>query len=40
MIILEQKARERGSVFVISHNELRDHIKQVHLIEKMKDKTA
>lgn len=38
MIILEEKARERGSVFVISHNELRDEIKQVLLIEKMPDR--
>lgn len=39
-LILEEKARERGSVFVISHNELRDHIKQVMLIEKMPDLTT
>lgn len=39
-VILEEKARERGSVFVISHNELRDHIKQVLLVEKMPDKTT
>lgn len=37
-VILEEKARERGSVFVISHNELRDHISQVLLVEKMADK--
>ncbi|WP_326894506.1 hypothetical protein U8P73_35985 (plasmid) [Rhizobium beringeri] len=40
MQILEEKARERGSVFVISHNELRDHIKQVMLIEKLANKTT
>jgi DNA repair exonuclease SbcCD ATPase subunit len=34
MIILEEKARERGSVFVISHNELSDHIRQVLTIKK------
>lgn len=39
-LILEEKAKERGSVFVISHNELRDHIKQVLLIEKMPDLTT
>ena len=38
MQILEEKARERGSVFVISHNELRDHIKQVLLVEKLPTK--
>lgn len=38
MQILEEKARERGSVFVISHNELRDHIKQVLLVEKLASK--
>jgi DNA repair exonuclease SbcCD ATPase subunit len=40
MMILEEKARERGSVFVISHNELRDHIKQVLLVEKLPNKTT
>lgn len=40
MIILEEKARERGSVFVISHNELRDYISNVLLVEKMPDKTT
>jgi DNA repair exonuclease SbcCD ATPase subunit len=40
MQILEEKARERGSVFVISHNELRDHIKQVLLVEKLPNKTT
>jgi len=39
-MILEEKARERGSVFVISHNEIRDFIKQVMLVEKMPDKTT
>ncbi|WP_210241344.1 hypothetical protein [Mesorhizobium sp. B1-1-1] len=39
-MILEEKARERGSVFVISHNEMRDHVKQVMLIEKMPNKTT
>lgn len=33
--ILEEKARERGSVFVISHNEIRDFIRQVMVIEKL-----
>lgn len=32
--VLEEKARERGSVFVISHNELRDWIPTVIQIEK------
>ncbi len=40
MQILEEKARERGSVFVVSHNELRDHIKQVLLVEKLANKTT
>ncbi|MGV1754779.1 AAA family ATPase [Agrobacterium sp. CG674] len=40
MIVLEDKARERGSVFIISHNELRDHIRQVINIEKMEDMTT
>lgn len=40
MTILEEKAKERGSVFVISHNELRDHIRQVLLIEKLPNKTT
>lgn len=39
MIILEEKATERGSVFVISHNELRDHIKQAVIITKKDKKT-
>lgn len=39
-VILEEKARERGSVFVISHNELRDFISNVLLVEKMTDKTT
>lgn len=34
MVILEEKARERGSVLIISHNELRDHIRNVITIEK------
>ncbi len=34
MIILNDKAAERGSVFVISHNSLTDHISQVLTIEK------
>lgn len=34
MAILEAKARERGSVFIISHNELRDHIRNVLTVEK------
>lgn len=40
MLILEDKARERGSVFIISHNELRDHIRQVMTVEKRADKTT
>lgn len=39
-MILEDKARERGSVFIISHNEIRDYVKQVVLIEKMPDMTT
>jgi DNA repair exonuclease SbcCD ATPase subunit len=34
MIILEDKARERGTVMVISHNSLRDEIRQVMLVER------
>lgn len=34
MTILEEKAREKGTVFVISHNELSDHIRQTLTIEK------
>lgn len=40
MMILEDKAKERGSVFIISHNELRDHIRQVLTIEKHEDRTT
>jgi DNA repair exonuclease SbcCD ATPase subunit len=40
MTILEEKARERGTVMVISHNELRDHIKQILLVEKLANKTT
>ncbi|PZR92052.1 MAG: hypothetical protein DI537_14600 [Stutzerimonas stutzeri] len=39
-MILEEKARERGSVFVISHNEMRDHIKQVLQVEKLANGTT
>jgi DNA repair exonuclease SbcCD ATPase subunit len=35
-VVLEEKARERGSVFVISHNELRDWISQT-VVFTMKD---
>jgi DNA repair exonuclease SbcCD ATPase subunit len=35
MLILDEKAKERGSVFVISHNELSDHIRQTLTIEKL-----
>lgn len=35
MLILEDKAKERGSVFVISHNDLADWIRQTMTIEKM-----
>ncbi|SCW95828.1 AAA family ATPase [Ancylobacter rudongensis] len=38
-MILEDKARERGSVFVISHNELSDYIRQTLVIEKKGGKT-
>lgn len=34
MIILEEKAKERGSVFIISHNDLKDHVSNVLTIEK------
>lgn len=34
MIILEDKAKERGTVMVISHNELKDEIRQVLLVER------
>lgn len=39
-IILEEKARERGSVFVISHADLKDHIRHVVLIEKRGGETT
>lgn len=34
MTILEEKASEKGSVFIISHNELTDYIKNILKIEK------
>lgn len=34
MVILDEKAKERGSVFVISHNSLRDEISQVLTVER------
>lgn len=34
MSVLERKARERGTVLVISHNELRDYIDQVIVVQK------
>ncbi|MTH61111.1 AAA family ATPase [Paracoccus litorisediminis] len=34
MAILDEKAKERGTVMVISHNELRDFIPQVLLVER------
>lgn len=40
MMVLEDKARERGSVFVISHNELKDFIKQILVVEKLPNKTT
>lgn len=40
MQVLEEKARERGSVFVISHNSLRDWIPQVIEIEKKDGETT
>lgn len=39
-MILEEKARECGSVFIISHNELRDHVDQVLTIQKLADGTT
>jgi len=38
--ILEEKARERGSVFVISHADLKDHIRQVITVEKRGGETV
>lgn len=32
--VLEEKARERGSVFIISHNEIRDMVRNVMTVEK------
>ncbi|MBX4911417.1 AAA family ATPase [Rhizobium bangladeshense] len=40
MQVLEEKAKERGSVFVISHNSLRDWIPQVIEIEKKAGETT
>ena len=40
MTILEDKARERGTVLVISHNELRDFIRQILTVEKLPNKTT
>jgi DNA repair exonuclease SbcCD ATPase subunit len=40
MQILEEKARERGSVFVISHRSLRDWISQVVMVEKKSGATT
>lgn len=34
MVILEEKAKERGSVFIISHNDLKDMVRNVLTIEK------
>lgn len=34
MIVLEEKARERGSVFVISHSDLKNWIRQVLVVTK------
>lgn len=39
-MILEEKAKERGSVFIISHNELRDHVDQVLTVQKLEDGTT
>jgi len=36
-VVLEEKARERGSVFVISHESLKDWVSNVLTIEKGKD---
>ncbi len=40
MQVLDEKAKERGSVFVISHNSLRDWIPQVIEIEKRNGETT
>ncbi|MER9176255.1 AAA family ATPase [Mesorhizobium sp. M0955] len=37
--ILEEKAQERGSVFIVSHNNLRDWVSQIITVEKKDDKT-
>lgn len=36
MTVLTEKAKDRGSVFVISHNELKDFISEVVVVEKSK----
>src|SRR5262249_19304779 len=33
-VILEEKARERGSVFVISHNDLKDYVRNTITVRK------
>lgn len=33
-VVLQEKALERGSVFIISHNELRDYVQNVLVVEK------
>jgi DNA repair exonuclease SbcCD ATPase subunit len=40
MQVLDEKAKERGSVFVISHNSLRDWIPQIIEIEKQNGETT
>lgn len=35
MIILEEKAKERGTVMVISHNDIKDSIRNVIVVERM-----
>jgi DNA repair exonuclease SbcCD ATPase subunit len=40
MTILERKAREKGTVIVISHNELRDWIDNVTVVRKPAGKSS
>lgn len=40
MILLEEKATERGSVFVISHNELKDFVRQSLIVTKKDGKST
>lgn len=38
--ILEEKAQERGTVLIISHNEIQDFIKNIIVVEKQPDRTT